>query len=48
MPNQVFEIGFGNGEQMHFAATNEPERDFIGVEVHARRRRLLNYLATTN
>jgi tRNA (guanine-N7-)-methyltransferase len=30
----VLEIGFGNGEQMQFAATNEPERDFIGVEVH--------------
>ena len=43
---QVFEIGFGNGEQMHFAAMNDPERDFIGVEVHGPGvGRLLNYLA---
>jgi tRNA (guanine-N7-)-methyltransferase len=31
---RVLEIGFGNGEQLHFAAGNEPARDFIGVEVH--------------
>jgi tRNA (guanine-N7-)-methyltransferase len=31
---RVLEIGFGNGEQLHFAAINEPARDFIGVEVH--------------
>lgn len=30
----VLEIGFGNGEQLAFAAGNEPSRDFIGVEVH--------------
>ncbi len=30
----VLEIGFGNGEQLAFAAGNEPARDFIGVEVH--------------
>jgi tRNA (guanine-N7-)-methyltransferase len=30
----VLEIGFGNGEQMQFAAKNEPQRNFIGVEVH--------------
>jgi tRNA (guanine-N7-)-methyltransferase len=30
----VLEIGFGNGEQMQFAANNEPQRNFIGVEVH--------------
>ncbi len=42
----VLEIGFGNGEQMHFAATNEPQRDFIGVEVHGPGvGRLLNALA---
>jgi tRNA (guanine-N7-)-methyltransferase len=31
---RVLEIGFGNGEQLLFAAANEPGRDFIGVEVH--------------
>jgi len=31
---RVLEVGFGNGEQLVFAAGNEPERDFIGVEVH--------------
>jgi len=31
---RVLEIGFGNGEQLAFAAQREPERDFIGVEVH--------------
>jgi tRNA (guanine-N7-)-methyltransferase len=31
---RVLEIGFGNGEQLHFAGGNEPSRDFIGVEVH--------------
>jgi len=31
---RVLEIGFGNGEQLHFAGGNEPARDFIGVEVH--------------
>ena len=30
----VLEIGFGNGEQLVHAAQAEPERDFIGVEVH--------------
>ncbi len=30
----VVEIGFGNGEQLLFAAQNEPERDLIGIEVH--------------
>jgi tRNA (guanine-N7-)-methyltransferase len=30
----VLEIGFGNGEQLHAAAAAEPERDFLGVEVH--------------
>lgn len=31
----VVEIGFGNGEQLLFAAHNEPQRNFIGIEVHA-------------
>jgi len=45
----VLEIGFGNGEQMHFAATNEPVRDFIGIEVHGPGvGRLLNALADDN
>ncbi len=45
----VLEIGFGNGEQMQFAATHEPERDFIGVEVHGPGvGRLLNGLADDN
>lgn len=45
----VLEIGFGNGEQMHFAATNEPQRNFIGVEVHGPGvGRLLNALAEDN
>lgn len=31
----VLEIGFGNGEQLLFAAENEPQRGFIGIEVHS-------------
>jgi tRNA (guanine-N7-)-methyltransferase len=31
---RVVEIGFGNGEQLLFAAQREPGRDFIGIEVH--------------
>ena len=43
---RVLEIGFGNGEQLAFAAEREPERDFIGVEVHGPGvGRLLNTLA---
>jgi len=30
----VLEIGFGNGEQLVHAARTEPQRDFLGVEVH--------------
>ena len=42
----MLEIGFGNGEQLLFAAEREPERDFIGVEVHGPGvGRLLNMLA---
>ena len=46
---RVLEIGFGNGEQLAFAAANEPARDFIGVEVHGPGvGRLLNDLAAAN
>ncbi len=31
---RVLEIGFGNGEQIEFAAAREAQRDFIGIEVH--------------
>jgi tRNA (guanine-N7-)-methyltransferase len=31
----VLEIGFGNGEQLLFAAQNEPEKNLVGLEVHA-------------
>ena len=37
-PNEgevVFEIGFGNGDALRFAAGNEPHRNLIGLEVHA-------------
>ncbi len=30
----VLEVGFGNGEQLRHAAQHEPQRNFIGVEVH--------------
>ena len=44
---RVLEIGFGNGEQVEFAAANEPDRDFIGIEVHGPGvGRLLNALST--
>jgi tRNA (guanine-N7-)-methyltransferase len=44
---RVLEIGFGNGEQVEFAAVQEPHRDFIGIEVHGPGvGRLLNALAT--
>ena len=32
--SRVLEIGFGNGEALAWAAAHEPERDFIGIEVH--------------
>jgi len=31
----VLEIGFGNGEQLLFAAQNEPGKNLVGLEVHA-------------
>lgn len=30
----VLEIGFGNGEQVVFAAEHEPQRNFLAIEVH--------------
>ena len=45
----VLEIGFGNGEQLLWSAGNEPERDFIGIEVHRPGvGRLMNALADNN
>ncbi|KGI77125.1 tRNA (guanosine(46)-N7)-methyltransferase TrmB [Oleiagrimonas soli] len=31
---RVLEIGFGNGEALAWAAEHDPDRDYIGVEVH--------------
>jgi tRNA (guanine-N7-)-methyltransferase len=31
----VVEIGFGNGDALLHAAANDPERNYIGIEVHA-------------
>jgi len=43
---RVLEIGFGNGEALRFAAREDPDRDLIGIEVHAPGvGRLLNALA---
>jgi len=43
---RVLEIGFGNGEALRYACTNDPTRDYIGIEVHAPGvGRLLNALA---
>ena len=45
----VLEIGFGNGEQLLWAARNEPQRNFIGIEVHRPGvGRLMNALAEHN
>lgn len=45
----VVEIGFGNGEQLLHGALHEPERNFIGIEVHAPGvGRALNALAEAN
>lgn len=30
----VLEIGFGNGEQLHHSALNDPSRNYLGIEVH--------------
>lgn len=46
---RVFEIGFGNGEQVLFAAEHEPQRDVIAIEVHGPGvGRCLNGLADLN
>ena len=43
---RILEIGFGNGEALRYSAQREPERDHIGIEVHAPGvGRLLNALA---
>jgi tRNA (guanine-N7-)-methyltransferase len=45
----VLEIGFGNGEQLLHAGIHEPERNFIGIEVHRPGvGRLMNGLAEAN
>lgn len=45
----VLEIGFGNGEQLLWSAQHEPERDFVGIEVHRPGvGRLMNALAARN
>lgn len=43
---KVLEIGFGNGEALAHAANTDPERDFLGIEVHGPGiGRLMNALA---
>ncbi len=43
---RVMEIGFGNGETLAWASEHDPDRDFIGVEVHGPGvGRLMNALA---
>jgi len=45
----VLEIGFGNGEQLLWSGRSEPQRDFIGIEVHRPGvGRLMNALASHN
>ena len=45
----VLEIGFGNGEQLLWSAMHEPDRNFIGIEVHRPGvGRLMNALAAHN
>jgi len=45
----VLEIGFGNGEQLLWSGQREPERDFVGIEVHRPGvGRLMNALAVHN
>ena len=45
----VLEIGFGNGEQLLWSGQHEPERDFVGIEVHRPGvGRLMNALAAHN
>ncbi len=43
----VLEIGFGNGEALAWASEHDPQRNFIGIEVHGPGvGRLMNALAT--
>ena len=43
---RVLEIGFGNGEALALASSNDPARDYLGIEVHRPGvGRLLNQLA---
>ena len=45
----ALEIGFGNGDQLVWGAQAEPQRNFIGVEVHRPGvGRVLNALAAAN
>ncbi|MGH8174515.1 MAG: tRNA (guanosine(46)-N7)-methyltransferase TrmB, partial [Rhodanobacteraceae bacterium] len=45
----ALEIGFGNGEQLLYSTQAEPDRDFLGIEVHRPGvGRLLNSLAAAN
>jgi tRNA (guanine-N7-)-methyltransferase len=44
---RVLELGFGDGEQLHAAALADPDRDYLGIEVHRPGvGRLLNAVAT--
>ena len=43
---RILEIGFGNGEALRYSAARDPDRDHVGIEVHAPGvGRLLNALA---
>ena len=45
----ILEIGFGNGEQLLWSAQQEPDKNFIGIEVHRPGvGRLMNALAAHN
>lgn len=45
----ILEIGFGNGEQLLWSAAHEPDKDFVGIEVHRPGvGRLMNALASHN
>ena len=45
----VLEIGFGNGEQLLWSSQQEPDKNFIGIEVHRPGvGRLMNALAANN
>ncbi|TDR46532.1 tRNA (guanine-N(7)-)-methyltransferase [Tahibacter aquaticus] len=45
----TLEIGFGNGEQLAWGAQAEPQRNFVGIEVHRPGvGRVLNALAAAN